>query len=218
MKISRLKLIPVLCFTLAIVVILTYYIKEYNSNQEKIAYAEKKVVAEKLNTAPLETTNEQTNTDKTEEESNIPEEEEEIVEVDPIVYNGLTLEELANQLDKTLSSTLTGKGYLYASYSLEKGVDPYLAVAISMEETGCKWGCSNLVVSCNNVGGMKGSGCGEYAAFSTIDDGIKAFIDNIERNYVAYGLTTAETMNPKYAENPKWASNVNAYIEQIKNK
>ena len=140
-----------------------------------------------------------------------------VVEEPKIVYDGMTLDELGAKLDRTLADTLAGKGYLYASYSLEKGVDPYLAVAITMEETGCAWGCSNLVVSCNNVGGMKGSGCGSYSAFPTIDDGIRAFIDNIARNYVAYGLTTAETMNSKYAENPRWASNVNAYITKIKN-
>ena len=134
------------------------------------------------------------------------------------VYEGMTMDELAEQINKSLASNLTGKGYLYASYSLEKGVDPFLAVAISLEETGCTWGCSYLVRACNNVGGMKGSGCGSYGAFPTLDDGIRAFIDNIARNYVAYGLTTADTMNPKYAENPKWASNVNAYIERIRNK
>ena len=133
-----------------------------------------------------------------------------------IVYDNLTMEELASKLDKTLKNELAGKGYLYASYSLEKGVDPYLAVAITMEETGCNWNCSNLVKTCNNVGGMKGSGCGSYGYFNTLDDGIKAFIDNIERNYVAYGLTTAEAMNPKYAENPLWSRNVNNYINKIK--
>ena len=133
-----------------------------------------------------------------------------------IVYDNLTMEELASKLDRTLRNELAGKGYLYASYSLEKGVDPYLAVAITMEETGCNWNCSNLVKTCNNVGGMKGSGCGSYGYFNTLDDGIKAFIDNIERNYVAYGLTTAEAMNPKYAENPLWSRNVNNYINKIK--
>jgi len=133
-----------------------------------------------------------------------------------IVYDGMTLEELANKLDRSLKNELHGKGYLYASYSLEKGVDPYLAVAISLEETGCNWNCSNLVRSCNNVGGMKGSGCGSYGYFNTLDDGIRAFIDNIQRNYVAYGLTTAETMNSKYAENPAWSVNVNNYINRIK--
>ena len=134
------------------------------------------------------------------------------------VYDGLTMQELASKLDRSLKNELSGKGYLYASYSLEKGVDPYLAVAISLEETGCNWNCSRLVRECNNVGGMKGKGCGSYGAFSTIDDGIKAFIDNIYRNYVRYGLTTADTMNPKYAANPAWSTNVNAYITRIKNK
>ena len=134
-----------------------------------------------------------------------------------IVYDNLTMDELILKLDRTLKNELAGKGYLYASYSLEKGVDPYLAVAITMEETGCNWNCSNLVKTCNNVGGMKGSGCGSYGYFNTLDEGIRAFIDNIERNYVAYGLTTAELMNPKYAANPLWSRNVNNYINKIKN-
>jgi len=134
-----------------------------------------------------------------------------------VVYDGMTMNELASKLERSLKNELSGKGYLYASYSLEKGVDPYLAVAISLEETGCNWNCSRLVKTCNNVGGMKGSGCGSYGHFPTLDDGIKAFIDNIYRNYVAYGLTTADTMNPKYAENPKWSTNVNNYIARIKN-
>mgnify|MGYP003294020498 CR=1 FL=1 len=133
------------------------------------------------------------------------------------VYDCLTMDELASKLERSLKNELSGKGYLYASYSLEKGVDPYLAVAISLEETGCNWNCSKLVKTCNNVGGMKGSGCGSYGAFPTLDDGIKAFIDNIYKNYVAYGLTTADTMNPKYAENPAWSTNVNRYITKIKN-
>ena len=129
----------------------------------------------------------------------------------------MTLEELANKLDRSFNNELNGKGYLYASYCLEKGVDPYLAAAISLEETGCKWNCSSLVKNCNNVGGMKGSGCGAYGYFDSLDNGIRAFIDNIYRNYVAYGLTTADTMHHKYAENPEWANNVNAYIERIRN-
>lgn len=156
---------------------------------------------------------EKTNTDNTSSEE---ETVEEVIEPE-IVYEGMTLDELASKLDRSLKNELGGKGYLYASYSLEKGVDPYLAVAISLEETGCNWNCSNLVKTCNNVGGMKGSGCGSYGYFNTLDDGIKAFIDNISRNYVAYGLTTAELMNPKYAENPAWSTNVNNYINRIRN-
>lgn len=136
---------------------------------------------------------------------------------DNVVYDGLTLDELASKLNRSFKNELSNKGYLYASYSLEKNVDPYLAAAISLEETGCNYNCSNLIKTCNNVGGMKGSGCGSYGYFNTLDDGIRAFIDNISRNYVAYGLTTADTMNPKYAENPAWANNVNNYITRIRN-
>lgn len=134
-----------------------------------------------------------------------------------ILYDGMTMTELANKLDRSFKNELSGKGYLYASYSLEKGVDPYLAAAISLEETGCNFQCSSLLKTCNNVGGMKGSGCGAYGRFATLDDGIRAFIDNISKNYVSYGLTTADTMHHKYAENPLWATNVNRYIVSIKN-
>ena len=156
------------------------------------------------------------NTDTSENTSET--EKEEIPVTPPIVYDGLTLDELASKLERSMKNELSGKGYLYASYSLEKGVDPYLALAISLEETGCNWNCSNLVKSCNNVGGMIGSGCGGFSAWPTLDDGIRALIDNIYRNYVAYGLTTADTMNSKYAENPAWSTNVNRYISSIKNK
>ena len=146
--------------------------------------------------------------------------EEEVVEKVPErieVYDGLTIEELIDKLNRTLSSDLTGMGYAYANYSIELGVDPYLAVAISMHETGCKWNCSYLAKVCNNIGGQKGSGCGDYAAFGTLEDGIYAFVSNIKRNYVDYGLLNAEQMNPKYAEDPGWSSKVNKYIEEIKN-
>ena len=133
------------------------------------------------------------------------------------VYDNLTIEELTDKLNRTLSSDLTGMGYAFANYSVELRVDPYLAVAIAMHETGCTWNCSYLAKVCNNVGGQKGSGCGEYAAFDTLEDGIYAFISNIKRNYVDYGLLNAYEMNSKYAEDPGWSSKVNNYIEQIKN-
>ena len=150
------------------------------------------------------------------EENNIKEEIEEVpkrIEV----FDNLTMEELIDKLNRTLSSDLTNMGYAYANYSIELGVDPYLAVAISMHETGCKWNCSYLAKVCNNIGGQKGSGCGQYAAFDTLEEGIYAFISNIKRNYVDYGLLNAEQMNPKYAEDPGWSTKVNKYIEQIKN-
>lgn len=144
--------------------------------------------------------------------------EPEIVEPERIeVYEGMTIEELTDKLNNILSSDLTGMGEYYAKYSIELGVDPYLAVAISMHETGCTWNCSYLAKTCNNVGGQKGYGCGDYQAYDTLSDGIYGFILNIKRNYVDYGLLTADQMNPKYAEDPMWSSKVNKYIEKIKN-
>jgi len=150
-----------------------------------------------------------------EEKTNEQEEKEEII---PIVYDNMTLEELANKLEKSLNSDISGYGNFIASYALEKGVDPYLATAIMLHETGCTWGCSSLVKNCNNVGGMKGSGCGEYGYFNTLEEGIQRFIDNIYNNYYMYGLNTASLMGSKYAEDPEWSRKVNAHIEKIKNR
>lgn len=150
-------------------------------------------------------------------------EEEEIEEVvieEPeriVVYDDLTMEELTAKINNILSSDLTGMGSYFAEYSIDLGVDPYLAVAIAMHETGCTWDCSYLMKSCNNVGGQKGYGCGEYQAYDTLADGIYGFVSNIKKNYVDYGLYTAEQMNPKYAEDPEWSYKVNKYIEKIRN-
>lgn len=136
------------------------------------------------------------------------------------VYEGMTLEELAAKLDRNLGSGyIAGKGYLVASQCIEKGIDPYIAVAIMLHETGCRYNCSTLVRSCNNVGGQKGApGCngGSYKAFATLDEGIIGFIDNLYRNYYAKGLTTVESIAPKYAASSSWPSKIHSYISQIR--
>ena len=186
-----------------------------NQNLEEVDIKESDIYADEISEDSNNSNDdESSNTDKS---TNTNVEEETNQTEKNVVYDGLTMDELADKLNRSLKNELSNKGYLYASYSIEKGVDPYLATAISLEETGCNYNCSNLIKTCNNVGGMKGSGCGSYGYFNSLDEGIKAFIDNISRNYVAYGLTTADTMNPKYAENPAWAHNVNNYITRIKN-
>lgn len=150
-----------------------------------------------------------------------PVEQEQVVEeaVPAIVYDNLTLDQLSEKLNRSLSSTLSGQGYLFASYSLELGVDPYVAVAIALHETGCKWKCSTLVTQCNNVGGMKGSpscGGGSYRSFPTLEAGIRSYLENLSRNYYSVGLTTPELMNSKYAASPTWAAQVNSYVGQIR--
>ena len=138
--------------------------------------------------------------------------------VEEVVYDNMTLSQLSEKLERSLNSNISGYGTFIASYALEKGVDPYLATAIMLHETGCTWGCSSLVRNCNNVGGMKGTGCGQYAYFSSLEEGIQRFIDNIYNNYYTYGLTNADLMVNKYAEDPEWSKKVNGHIEKIKNR
>lgn len=147
--------------------------------------------------------------------------EQEIVIEDPIVYDGLTMKELTEKLDRNMKSDINGMGSVYASYAIEIGIDPYLALAITLHETGCNGtsGCSKLLRECNNVGGQKGSpSCngGSYKKYDTLEAGIKGYMDNIKKNYYDYGLTTPETMNKKYAADPNWAVKVNKYIDNIK--
>ena len=143
--------------------------------------------------------------------------EEEIIEEPAIVYDNLTYDELVDKLNRSLNDDLAGKGAVIASKTLELGVDPYMATAIMLQETGCKWTCSQLVKACNNVGGQKGYGCGSYSAFNSLDEGIEAMINNLYYNYYSKGLTTPEAINPVYAESQAWSYNVNRYIEEIKN-
>lgn len=154
-----------------------------------------------------------------EEQQRIEEEERRRQEeLSRVVYDGLTMQELSDKLNRSLNSTISGKGELFARLSVDYGVNPYLAVAIVMHETGCKWECSNLLKTCNNVGGMKGAGgCGggEYAAFPSLDEGIEAYMSNLNRNYFSYGLTTPEAMGPKYAASTTWAAQVRSYMNQI---
>lgn len=167
---------------------------------------------------------------KVEEKKKEEPKKEEVIKEEPkdeivkqVVYDNMTLEELTAKLNKSLNSTVADKGDIFASYALEVNVDPYIAVAIMLHETGCKWSCSNLVQQCNNVGGQKGSprcGSGSYKKFDTIDDGIRGFLDNLNKNYFSQGLNTPETIARKYTGHTgtEWINKVNNYIEEIKNK
>lgn len=135
------------------------------------------------------------------------------------VYENMTIEELADKLNRNLGNGyISGKGYLIATHCIETGVDPYLAVAIMLHETGCKYNCSALVKACNNVGGQKGtpSRNGSYKGYQTLDEGIIGFIDNLRNNYYSKGLTTVATIAPRYAQSSAWPTKINSYINQIR--
>ena len=133
------------------------------------------------------------------------------------VYEGMTLEEVANQLNKSLKNDISGKGMVIASKSIELGVDPFVATAIIMHETGCgQSSCSHIARTCYNFGGQKGSGCGAYQRYSSVDEGLEGMISNLYRNYYSKGLTTVETIGPRYAESTTWVSMINWYVGKIK--
>ena len=133
------------------------------------------------------------------------------------VFEGMTLDEIANQLEKTLRNDLSGHGYFIAQKSIEYGVDPFIATAIMMHETGCGQNqCSSLARNCYNFGGQKGPGCGAYRKYNSIDEGLEGMIANLYRNYYAYGLTTVEQIGPKYAESDTWVSKINWYVNKIR--
>lgn len=148
---------------------------------------------------------------KSESSDVIYEEKEEV----KYVYDSLTYDELVKKINKVLKSDLSGTANLYIDACLEYEVDPYIAVAISLLETGCKWGCT---LGKNNVGGnMKcQNGSCSLIRFATLEDGINFFVKNLRNNYYNYGLTTVETIGPKYAQSKTWAQKVNKYIEEIK--
>ena len=103
-----------------------------------------------------------------------------------IIYEGMTLTELTNKLNKSLNGYMTNTGYFFAEYTKRTGLDPYLAVSIVLLETGCKWTCSKLTRECNNIGGLKGSpSCNgkSYRRYNTLGEGIDGYLDIIYKNY-----------------------------------
>lgn len=137
------------------------------------------------------------------------------------IYDGMTLEELAEKLNRHLGSdVIAGKGQLIAAECINRGVDPYVTVAIILHETGCGSSCSSLARNCNNFGGQKGSpSCngGSFKQFSSVDEGLVGMISNLQRNYYALGLNTVEKIAPKYCEGNTWAGKINWFVNKIKN-
>lgn len=137
------------------------------------------------------------------------------------VYEGMTLEELAEKLNRHLGNDIVaGKGMLIAAECINKGVDPYVATAILLHETGCGSSCSNLARYCYNFGGQKGGpSCngGAFKKFNSIDEGLVGLINNLYKNYYAMGLDTVEKIAPKYCEGNEWAGKINWFVNKIRN-
>ncbi|EJR49114.1 hypothetical protein IIO_06598 [Bacillus cereus VD115] len=106
-----------------------------------------------------------------------------------------------NELNISLQSegAFSGKGQAFLDAGKKYGVDPVLAGAIAIHETG--HGTSNAVRNKNNPGGLMdpSTGWATLQVFPTLDAGIDAMIRNLFRNYISKGLTTPELIGPKYA-------------------
>lgn len=127
-------------------------------------------------------------------------------------------EALASKINSVLTGNLKGYGAFIVKKSENLNVDPILATSIILVETGCLNNCSKLVQICNNVGGMKGTGCGSYAKFNSLEYGISTFLTNLAKNYYQKGLTTPKLMNKKYAQNENWHKDVIYYMNLIQAK
>ena len=160
--------------------------------------------------------------DNTNNSSSIPYENPPYFEDDgSIIYDGMTITELTDKLNKSLNDYLTNTGYFFADYTRKTGLNPYLSVAIVNLETGCKWSCSSMTRTCNNIGGLKGRpSCNgsSYRKYNTLGEGIDGFLDILYNNYYLKGMTTAESMASIYAASSEWSNKVNTYMNEIKSK
>ncbi len=90
------------------------------------------------------------------------------------------------------------------------GINPDICLAIARLETG--WFKSYLYVNYNNPGGLM-CGDGNPMYFNSIEDGVDFFINNLHKNYFQIGLTSPETIGPKYCPNSQhWIDSVNSLI------
>lgn len=122
----------------------------------------------------------------------------------------------ADMLNKVFKGELYGMGETFLKHSNAYKVNPALMAAISIHETGN--GSSSLCKSRNNFFGMKGK------TYSSREEGIKAGISNLSRNYIYIGKKSLEAIRNKYAPlydsslNKHWIPGVSKYYQQIAGK
>lgn len=125
------------------------------------------------------------------------------------------IEELSNEC------TLDEVSCKIKKVAQDYGVDWRLAVAISMHETG-KY-TSVAFNDNNNVGGNFRNG--NLMAFSSLDEGIEFFVNNLKTKYIDLGLDVIEEISAKYAPigadndpnnlNQYWVSGVYKYYNEL---
>lgn len=137
----------------------------------------------------------------------------------PLSYLNRSTNKLKNGSAEGL---LRGKEDTYEKLGKKYGVDPVLAMAISMAETGR--GTSNGIKTYKNVGGMLDpkTNWTKHIKFDSLNQGIDSHIRNLARNYKGMSL---KEIQKKYAPsgakndpnglNNHWLKNVSFFYEQM---
>lgn len=94
----------------------------------------------------------------------------------------------------------------------EYGIPFDVVLAIAMLETGHF--SSDAYLHGNNVGGLSVDEV--PMTFTTLEDGVECFVENLATNYFDQGLTTPEEIGEKYCPVSKdWANVVRSLMEEI---
>lgn len=129
------------------------------------------------------------------------------------------------KINKVLTGNLAGYGNYYAQMGEKYGIDPMIASAISMQETG---GNSYGVRVQHNVGGIMdaSSNWTKQKSYASLEEGIEAHVKNLAW-HKSQGRVTPEQLKPSYCPdgaandpsglNQHWLPGVNKYIERMNN-
>lgn len=98
-----------------------------------------------------------------------------------------------------------------------------IAIAITKHETGTY--TSSLFKNNNNIGGLYNSSANKFYTYSSVEDGIDAYIRNLKNGYFDKGLNTIEKIQGKYAPinaandptnlNSNWISGVTYFYNEL---
>lgn len=124
-----------------------------------------------------------------------------------------------------LYGALSGYESAYYKYGQQYGVDPALAMAITMHETGN--GSSYAVRKQNNPGGIMdwNNNWKTVKTFNSLEEGIQYQIKNLRDEYISKGLTSISQIGAKYAPsnakndpnglNKDWIPGVSSFYNKI---
>ncbi|MEG1299698.1 MAG: glucosaminidase domain-containing protein [Erysipelotrichaceae bacterium] len=119
---------------------------------------------------------------------------------------------IIQNLNRAFEFKLAGYGAFFYDVCNQYQVNPYLAASIMIYES--YRGASPMITRQNNVGGMRVHGT--WMTFSSLEEGITAFVANLSNLYTSQGLTSPEAMAGRYAEgSQEWVKSVNIFYHEI---